>query len=545
MSDTINAAKKIQSLLEEIENDHTYGNGKIVRNFVLALAIEKLAEDSIRLRVKLHNKFANYLIYSGITETALEHAKIALSLAKKIQAANNDEIYNCTAKIANIYYAAAQNDSAKHYFKAAISEAEKLGNYLWMASGWNNIGYFFMQLSEHDSARLCFSEALEILELNSNHDSILLKSIYDNLAQIAIEGKDFYKAMKYYEKNLVLTSLINDTSSYLQAIYGIVNLFLHQNKLSMCISRLNEAEKILRSYQGPRSLERKQQLQYLWLEYYEKTKNFRAAFEKHKWLKNTEDSLNRLQKEFIKEVVLALAESEKSNILIRAQLSETQLKQKQNELYTAKRETLRNKIVFFAVTILAALIIVLGYFYWRNRSKVQQQQIELSRAKLKLNQTLLEKEHLEKEKTERELKLKKGDLSDLAIYLGNLKKLNNILLEKLSDAKKSNLKELKELAKEVNTEIGAQMQTNKRLQLLYENVDSVNKEFYLKLQEQFPELTKSESELCGLIRLNLSNKEIGELKNISPESVKKARQRMRKKLHLSPETDIYHFLSQL
>ena len=75
--------------------------------------------------------------------------------------------------------------------------------------------------------------------------------------------------------------------------------------------------------------------------------------------------------------------------------------------------------------------------------------------------------------------------------------------------------------------------------------EKVNTEFYHNLIRQFPTLTKSEVDLCGLLKLNLSNKEISALKNVSPDSVKMARNRLRKKIGIQPEEDIYAFISKI
>lgn len=55
-------------------------------------------------------------------------------------------------------------------------------------------------------------------------------------------------------------------------------------------------------------------------------------------------------------------------------------------------------------------------------------------------------------------------------------------------------------------------------------------------------LTPNEVRLCILIRLNISSKEIARLINITPESVNKARYRLRKKIGLTRQKDLYQFL---
>ncbi|WP_157811716.1 helix-turn-helix transcriptional regulator [Tenacibaculum sp. SZ-18] len=45
-----------------------------------------------------------------------------------------------------------------------------------------------------------------------------------------------------------------------------------------------------------------------------------------------------------------------------------------------------------------------------------------------------------------------------------------------------------------------------------------------------------------LLRLNLTSKEIAEILNVTPDSVRVARYRLRKKLPISPKEDLVNFM---
>ena len=94
-------------------------------------------------------------------------------------------------------------------------------------------------------------------------------------------------------------------------------------------------------------------------------------------------------------------------------------------------------------------------------------------------------------------------------------------------------------------ELQSQNQISDRSIGLQSNIDSVNAEFYDNLKTKFPDLTKSEAELCGYIRIKLSTKDISILKNVAAASVKMGKNRLRKKLGLSPEADLYQFVSEI
>ena len=70
-------------------------------------------------------------------------------------------------------------------------------------------------------------------------------------------------------------------------------------------------------------------------------------------------------------------------------------------------------------------------------------------------------------------------------------------------------------------------------------------DFGHSLQRVIPKITANELKLAALLRLNLSAKEIAQLLNISPESVNKARYRLRKKIGLDSRDDLFIFLSNI
>lgn len=62
-----------------------------------------------------------------------------------------------------------------------------------------------------------------------------------------------------------------------------------------------------------------------------------------------------------------------------------------------------------------------------------------------------------------------------------------------------------------------------------------NQRFQQRLKLRFPRLTPYDVRLCTYLKSNLSTKEIATLLNITPDSVKKAKHRLRKKLNMFPE----------
>lgn len=73
----------------------------------------------------------------------------------------------------------------------------------------------------------------------------------------------------------------------------------------------------------------------------------------------------------------------------------------------------------------------------------------------------------------------------------------------------------------------------------------LNPNFHSQLISKHPKLTKSEIRLLTLIRIGYSQKEIAAILNIAPDSVKKAKSRVRKKLELTSSTILKEYLENI
>ncbi|GAB5526550.1 MAG: hypothetical protein Roseis2KO_44220 [Roseivirga sp.] len=65
-------------------------------------------------------------------------------------------------------------------------------------------------------------------------------------------------------------------------------------------------------------------------------------------------------------------------------------------------------------------------------------------------------------------------------------------------------------------------------------LEESNQRFQQQLKSRFPGLTAYDLRLCTYLKANLTTKEIATLLNITPDSVKKAKHRLRKKLEMDP-----------
>ncbi len=74
-------------------------------------------------------------------------------------------------------------------------------------------------------------------------------------------------------------------------------------------------------------------------------------------------------------------------------------------------------------------------------------------------------------------------------------------------------------------------------------MDELHQEFFKKLKDRFPGLSNNDLRLCAYLKIGLNSKEIADILNIQPSSSYISRSRLRKKLNLNTDEDLYDFLN--
>jgi DNA-binding CsgD family transcriptional regulator len=157
------------------------------------------------------------------------------------------------------------------------------------------------------------------------------------------------------------------------------------------------------------------------------------------------------------------------------------------------------------------------------------------KTKEELFSALEEQKRLKEIQFQNDLEHKESQLS--AITLQMLQK--NELLEEIKEiTRKKEATSGEQLSRIVNSHFAQDSNWND----FDKYFESVNKNFYTKLKLNYPKISSNDLKICALIKLNLSIKEMASILNISPDSVKTARHRLRKKLDLSTEDNLTEFI---
>lgn len=172
---------------------------------------------------------------------------------------------------------------------------------------------------------------------------------------------------------------------------------------------------------------------------------------------------------------------------------------------------------------------------------IHRKELEVQRILGELKQKKLELAQMESKKLRDEIEFKKKDLKLFGMKLNRKTEYTTSLIGRMNSLKRKNpikSADLDEVIKYTKT----QLRIDQNLEYFHSNIDVINNEFLSNLKEKYPGLTQNELHLSSLLRLKLNTKEIANIKNISPDSVKVLRYRLRKKFDLKTKDNLVDFL---
>lgn len=161
-----------------------------------------------------------------------------------------------------------------------------------------------------------------------------------------------------------------------------------------------------------------------------------------------------------------------------------------------------------------------------------------TRLKMKIKPSVAEAENLQLERAALQDKLdyKNRELTTNLMYMVKKNELINFISGKLQKAKENFRPQNKNKVQEIITYLQSNIDQNLWNEF-EERFQETHKDFYTKLNNISPGLTKNDKRLCTFIRLNLSTKEIAGITHQNLNSIEVSRTRLRKKLNIT-NTDI-------
>jgi DNA-binding CsgD family transcriptional regulator len=215
---------------------------------------------------------------------------------------------------------------------------------------------------------------------------------------------------------------------------------------------------------------------------------------------------------------------------------------------------------WWAYTLYAFLLFGLLYIFYKRQqhkyTRLQQLKLQEQQRKYAEEQRQLQVQHeleigksekqimqLENDKLEAALEHKNAELASSAMSLVRKMEILSRLKEDLVQYKNSagtdkGSKEFQKIMRVLDKELDHDGEWEQ----FANHFDTVHTNYLRKLKDQCPEITASELKLAAYLRLSLSTKEIAQLMNISIRGVETSRYRLRKKLGISNEVNLFDYL---
>ncbi|WP_179353108.1 tetratricopeptide repeat protein [Winogradskyella vidalii] len=255
-------------------------------------------------------------------------------------------------------------------------------------------------------------------------------------------------------------------------------------------------------------------------DYYTENKQYLDAIEIYQKKDELIDRLRTNEKKaltsYIDSNIKLLKEKQKSQkILFDMELLE--IKNKKQELY------------YLSISaILASIILLLGSILLFRKYKKGEKVIEV----LKSN---------EKKLLEEKITLRENELEASAIALSKRIEMLTLIKNELDEIKKPLIPKLEEAKGKIDSLI----KTASDMSIITKRIESEYPTMAATLLNKYPNLSDTQIRYCLLTKLNLSIKETATILNVTPDTVKVARSRLKKKLDIPSNISIKVFLDNI
>ncbi|MBL4605854.1 MAG: tetratricopeptide repeat protein [Flavobacteriaceae bacterium] len=482
------------------------------------LEAEKLSE-----KCKLHKDEHLALIYFqlGVVDRRKGNYDEAISFylkSKKIHEDLQSDISILADLVHNIgiiYRYQKDNKKAIHNFKEAVKINLKKKDTFRIAASYNMIGVSFRKLNKLDSALIYYDKAKSLFKkIKRNVD---VRRVNNNLSTLYAVQKKYDKSIPIKLENLAYYKNVGNKMSASVAYYNLSrdysSLGYFSKSLKYADSSLNIAlqegfkERISRTYLRKSIV-------------YRRMSNYKEAYENYVNYKRYSDSIYNI--ESVKRIQKLELEYE--------------FEKEKKELETFSNES-ESRVKLYVFLFILALIVgtIVGYLLYRNYT-----------TRVRIVRDKLEKAKLKKELLNQKIKVSESELkyliADNSMRLQFVRELTENIKE---DKKETDSKDIQRYTQSLILKLQQQIATEDKLSSIQERIEEVNIGFSSKLMDLYPSLTKTEREVCSLLRLNLSIKEIASIRNASTDAVKAVRYRIRKKLKVPNNIELEHFVQSL
>ncbi|MEO5776802.1 MAG: hypothetical protein ABIQ27_07850 [Flavobacterium sp.] len=469
---------------------------------------------------------AESLLYLGICsygsslEKGLQFVTQSLNEYKILEKTNPEKAligrYKCLQLISTIYSRQKKYDEAMRLSSEVVTELkdknDKSGT---LGLAYNSLGYLHDLKNEKAAAENYYILALNEFEKENN--IAYLPTSYCKMGEIASAKNQKEISLDYFKKALTLAETSENKQAQITSMIAMGKWYLKfEGNLLQAENYFNKARIIAASLSD--KLFEIKTIEAL-IELKKKEENFKEVSQLQNEIITIKDSFYSFEREqIVKSLEVQFDVSEKNRKL---------------QLVSAEKEV--SKLTNYLLIMLLALLIVVFTILYFFLKRINKRDKQLLKTKEELVNLMEDQKQLKEQQFQNDIEYKESQLSAITIQMLEKNELLDEIKTILNKKEPTSEKEIKKLVSKYT------IQDNNWKD--FDNYfESVNKNFYTRLKQKYPEISSNDLKICALIKLNLSIKEMASILNISPDSVKTARHRLRKKLQLNTEENLTDFI---
>lgn len=494
----------------------------------------KLLNEASQLNIKYKNNVGLATAYGELAtnynymtdyDKSVNYLLKAIKLLKEEK--NTKQLIAIKQKLANTYVAKQNYAFAIDIYKECLPEFRAAGAHQNYYLTLINLGDALTHAKDYSAAAKALTEAdaglksfgdkeltgictfrkaeLEVAQGQDAKATALFQNAIDNLAKA--------KSIRIIGMGGAFVDFLNNQGNHTKAL-GVITQ-IESSKLFKYASREDQL-----AYQNAIA------------ETYKATNNDKEAIKAYQNTITIMDSITNAQNEVAVQEVQAKFQTElqrEKNLLL-----EANNKSLQQEMETEKM--LMILYIFISISIIVLILLFLRGYWLKNR--LQQEELK----SIETEKNLIQQQHEHEQElttTQKEIiEEKQRELTSTALRMANYQDSITEIIAKCNSNANININDVK-----------------KELQLLMKQKDywkqfetrfnTLHPEFGNILTSRFSKLTKNDIEFCSLLKLNLSNKEIASLLQISHESVITKKYRIKKKMEINDDAEFERLLMEI
>jgi tetratricopeptide (TPR) repeat protein len=459
----------------------------------------------------------------GKYDFALNNAIHALKMEEASQ--NMEGVAGSLNTIALIYKEQKQFDKALNYHFKSYALFKELNNKQQMGGLLTNIGNIYLNKNQNNEAIKYHKQSYEIFKsINNSRGKVIC---LNNLGNAYKDEKAFESAIAYYDSSIAINErLLHNKRSLLSSFLGLGEIYsklgshekaIEYYKKSLAVSNENKANPdLILAYQGLSNG-------------YQSAGDYKNALVYHQVYAQTKDSI------FNEETAKKIAHIEASY----------EGEKKQAEIELLKKDKQLTKLVQAIVGLILSIVVAIAIqVFSRQRLKIKKEkelratQQQVFNTRQALTDSELHNSKLKEEQLHSELAFKSKQLTTYTLNLVQKNRLLNEIRNNILEIGSHTENGAADKFQRLNKLIDYSFSLDKDWEEFKMYFEQVYTDFFVDIKGNYPDITPGELRLCAFVKLNLSLKEIANILGISPESVKIARHRLRKKMNLSSDQNL-------